>query len=159
MRVDDLALVELRKAQGKRRGSDANILVFAVNAAAPEHDLARGWLECQLNGDRRVGLPWESLTAFVRLVTNPRAFARPLTPSEAWDIVEAWLAVPVAWIPVPTERHAAVLGDLVHRHRLSGNLVPDAHLAAIAIEHGAEVVSGDTDFARFDGLRWRQPPA
>lgn len=138
---------------------DANILVFAVNATAPEHERAVEWLERQLNGDRRVGLPWESLTAFVRLVTNPRAFARPLTPSEAWDIVESWLAVPVTWIPGPTERHAAVLGDLVRRYRLSGNLVPDAHLAAIAIEHGAEVVSADTDFARFTEIRWSNPLA
>jgi toxin-antitoxin system PIN domain toxin len=138
---------------------DANILVFAVDTAAAEHERARDWLEQQLNGDRRVGLPWESLTAFVRLVTNPRAFARPLAPSEAWDIVEAWLAVPVTWVPGPTERHATVLGDLVRRYRLSGNLVPDAHLAAIALEHGAEVVSADTDFARFTEVRWSNPLA
>lgn len=138
---------------------DANLLVFAVNEAAPEHERARAWLEQQLNGDRRVGLPWESLTAFVRLVTNPRAVARPLSPADAWDIVKSWLAVPVAWIPGPTERHAAVLGDLVRRYRLSGNLVPDAHLAAMAIEHGAEVVSADTDFARFTEVRWSNPLA
>ena len=138
---------------------DADILVFAVNTAAPEHERAVAWLEDRLNGDRRVGLPWESLTAFVRLVTSPRAFAQPLAPAEAWDIVEAWLAAPVAWVPGPTDRHAAVLGDLVRRYRLSGNLVPDAHLAAIAIEHGAEVVSADTDFARFTEIRWSNPVA
>jgi uncharacterized protein len=138
---------------------DANILVFAVNEAAPEHERATAWLEAQLNGDRRVGLPWESLTAFVRLVTNPRAFPRPLAPAEAWSLVEAWLAAPVAWVPGPTERHAAVFGDLVRRYRLSGNLVRDAHLAAIALEHGAEVVSADTDFARFAELRWSNPLA
>ena len=136
---------------------DANILVFAVNTAAPEHARATAWLEASLNGDRRVGLPWESLTAFVRLVTHARSFPRPLAPNEAWDIVDAWLAAPVAWVPAPTERHAAVLGDLVRRYRLSGNLVPDAHLAAIAIEHGAEVISADTDFARFTELRWFNP--
>ncbi len=138
---------------------DANILVFAVNTAAPEHSRATAWLEASLNGDRRVGLPWESLTAFVRLVTHARSFPRPLAPNEAWDIVDAWLAAPVAWVPAPTERHAAVLGDLVRRYRLSGNLVPDAHLAAIAIEHGAEVISADTDFARFTELRWSNPIA
>ena len=138
---------------------DANILVYAVNTAAPEHRRATAWLEASLNGDRRVGLPWESLTSFVRLVTHARSFPRPLAPSDAWDIVEAWLAAPVAWVPAPTERHAAVLGDLVRRYRLAGNLVPDAHLAAIAIEHGAEVVSADTDFARFTELRWFNPVA
>jgi hypothetical protein len=117
------------------------------------------WLEAELNGDRRVGMPWESLTAFVRLVTNPRAFPRPLAPGDAWDLVDEWLAAPVAWIPVPTDRHAAVLGDLVRRYRLAGNIVPDAHLAAIALEHGAEIVSADTDFARFTELRWSNPLA
>lgn len=73
--------------------------------------------------------------------------------------MEAWLAVPVVWIPGATERHASVLGDLVRLYRLSGNLVPDAHLAAIAIEHGAEVVSADTDFARFTEIRWSNPLA
>ncbi len=138
---------------------DANILVFAVNTAAPEHERAAAWLEARLNGDRRVGLPWESLTAFVRLVTNPRAFPRPLAADDAWNTVEAWLAAPVAWVPTATDRHAQVLGDLVRRYRLTGNLVPDAHLAAIALEHGAEVVSADTDFARFTELRWSNPLA
>jgi uncharacterized protein len=138
---------------------DANILVFAVNEAAPEHDRAAAWLEACLNGNRRVGLPWESLTAFVRLVTNPRVVSRPLSPEDAWDIVESWLAMLVAWVPAPTERHADVLGDLVRRYRLTGNLVPDAHLAALAIEHGAEVISADTDFARFSEVRWSNPLA
>ena len=73
--------------------------------------------------------------------------------------VDAWLASPVAWIPLPTERHAAVLGDLIRRYRLSGNLVPDAHLAALALVHGAEVISADTDFARFTEVRWSNPLA
>jgi uncharacterized protein len=138
---------------------DANILLFAVNSAAPEHERAAAWLEGALNGNRRVGLPWESLTAFVRLVTNPRVVQRPLAPADAWAFVEEWLAGPVAWVPVPTERHAAVLGDLVRRYRPSAKLVPDAHLAALAIEHGAEIISADTDFARFTEIRWRDPLA
>ena len=138
---------------------DANILVFAVNSAAPEHDLALAWLEGALNGNRRVGLPWESLTAFVRLVTSPRVVPRPLSPGDAWDMVEAWLGAPAAWVPIPTDRHAAVLGDLVRRYRAAGRLVPDAHLAALAIEHGAEVISADTDFARFTEIRWSNPVA
>ena len=138
---------------------DANILLFAVNESAPEHDRAVAWLEDALNGNRRVGLPWESLTAFLRLVTNPRVVPRPLAPVDAWAFVEDWLAAPAAWVPVPTERHAAVLCDLVRRYRPIANLVPDAHLAALAIEHGVEVFSADTDFARFTEVRWRDPLA
>ena len=138
---------------------DANILLFAVNESAPEHSLAAAWLEDALNGNRRVGLPWESLTAFVRLVTNPRVVSRPLAPVDAWAFVEDWLAAPAAWVPVPTERHAGVLGDLVRRHRPVAKLVPDAHLAALAIEHGVEIISADTDFARFTEARWRDPLA
>ena len=138
---------------------DANILLYAVNPAAPEHERAAAWLEAALNGNRRIGLPWESLAGFVRLATNPRAFAHPLAPADAWALVEEWLAAPAAWVPVPTDRHAAVLGDLVRRYRTAGKLVPDAHLAALAIEHGAEVISADTDFARFTEIRWRNPLA
>lgn len=138
---------------------DANILLFAANTAAAEHERARTWLEEALNGNRRVGLPWESLTAFVRLATNPRVVAKPLAPVAAWAFVEEWLAAPAAWVPVPTERHAEVLGGLVRRYRPSAKLVPDAHLAALAIEHGAEIISADTDFARFTEVRWRDPIA
>jgi toxin-antitoxin system PIN domain toxin len=138
---------------------DANVLLFAANESAPEHAVARAWLEDALNGSRRVGLPWESLTAFVRLATNPRIVPRPLSPAAAWAFVDEWLASPAAWVPVPTDRHAEVLGDLVRRYRTAGKLVPDAHLAALAIEHGAEIVSADTDFARFTEVRWRNPVA
>jgi uncharacterized protein len=138
---------------------DANVLLYAVDEAAAEHDRAASWLEAQLNGHGPVGIPWTSLIAFVRISTHPRASARPLSPEDAWGFVEEWLAVPVVWIPGPTERHAAVLAELLHRHRPSGNLVPDAHLAAIAIEHGLELWSADTDFARFTEVRWRNPLA
>src|SRR5689334_8113484 len=115
---------------------DANLLLYAVDDLAPDHPTASAWLADQLNGDRRVGIPWESITAFVRISTHPRATTRPLTPAEAWRFVEEWLAVDQVWVPVATERHADVLGGLVERYRIAGNLVPDAHLAAIAIEHG-----------------------
>ena len=138
---------------------DTNILLFATNEASPEHISAVAWLEDALNGNRRVGLPWESLTGFVRLVTNPRVVPLPMAPADAWSIVDAWLAAPAAWVPVATERHAAVLGDLVRRYRTAGKLVPDAHLVALAIEHGAEIISADTDFARFTEVRWRNPVA
>jgi toxin-antitoxin system PIN domain toxin len=136
---------------------DANLLLFAVDSASPWHRPAAGWLTAQLNGERRVGIAWESIGAFVRIATHPRASDNPLEPDEAWAFVEEWLAMPTVWIPQPTEAHDDVLGSLVRRYRLSGNLVPDAHLAAIAIEHGLEVCSADTDFARFTEIRWRNP--
>jgi uncharacterized protein len=136
---------------------DANLLLYSVDRLAPEHDRAAAWMLEQLNGDRRVGIPWESATAFVRISTNPRATTRPLQPHEAWRFVEDWLAADPVWIPVATERHADVLGTLMRTHRISGSLVSDAHLAALAIEHGLEVCSADTDFARFPEVRWRNP--
>ncbi len=119
--------------------------------------MAAGWLTQQLNGPRRVGLPWQSLAAFVRISTHPRASQRPLTPQEAWARVEDWLVAGSVWIPNPTERHAEVLGTLVTSYQLRGNLVADAQLAALAIEYGLTVCSADTDFARFREVRWENP--
>jgi toxin-antitoxin system PIN domain toxin len=138
---------------------DANLLLFAVDVSAPNHERASAWLTEQLNGDRRVGLPWESLTAFVRVATHPRASEQPLKPDDAWQFVIDWLSAPTVWVPVPTEQHADVLGGLVRKYHLAGNLIPDAHLAAMAIEHGLEVCSADTDFARFPEIHWRNPLA
>lgn len=138
---------------------DANLLLYAVDSAAPAHDRASAWLTERLNGDQRVGIPWESLTAFVRIVTHPRATARPLGSDGAWAFVEDWLGLPNVWIPGPTDRHADVFGSLVRRYRLTGNLIPDAHLAALAVEHGLQVCSADTDFARFTEIRWHNPVA
>jgi toxin-antitoxin system PIN domain toxin len=138
---------------------DANLLLFAVDATAPQHAPALAWLSQQLGGSRRVGLPWESLTAFVRIATHPRAVTRPLRPADAWRFIDDWLAAPTVWTPGPTDQHAAVLGDLVRRYRLAGNLIPDAHLAAIAIEHGLTICSADTDFARFTEVEWVNPVA
>ncbi len=138
---------------------DANLLLFAVDSTAPSHDRAMAWLEERLNGDRRVGLPWESLTAFLRIATNPRASDHPLKPANAWRFVEDWLAAPTTWIPLPTDNHADVFGGLVRKYHLAGNLIPDAHIAALAIEHGLEVCSADTDFARFTEIGWRNPLA
>lgn len=138
---------------------DANILLLAVDADSPHHDRVASWLVAQLSGDRRVGLPWESLGAFLRISTHPRASNNPLAPAAAWGFVQDWLAVPNVWIPVPTDKHASVLGRLIDRYQLSGNLLPDAHLAALAIQHGLEIWSADTDFARFTEVRWRNPLA
>lgn len=138
---------------------DANILVYARVASFPQHGPAREWLDQQLSGIHRVGLPWASLLAFLRLVTNPRIFERPETIGEAWEQAVAWLKCDLAWVPEPTERHAQVLGHLLALPGVRGNLVPDAHLAALAIEHGLTLCSTDGDFARFPGLAWQDPLA
>ena len=138
---------------------DANLLLFAVDRTSPWHRDASAWLSRALNGSGRVGLPWESLTAFLRISTNPRAARKPLSSAAAWSHVRAWLDAEAAWVPQPTERHAEILGNLVSRYRLQGNLIPDAHLAAVALEHGLTLCSSDTDFARFTELRWENPLA
>ena len=136
---------------------DANLLVYAHVSSFPQHAAARAWLDERLNGTASVGLPWPSLLSFLRLVTNPRVFERPLALTDAWRQVEAWLACPPVWVPSPTERHAEVLGRLLRQAAGRANLVPDAHLAALAIEHGLTVCSTDGDFARFGELRWENP--
>ena len=138
---------------------DANILLFAIDEGSPFHTASSRWLSEQLGGVRRVGLPWQSLAAFLRISTHPRAAEHPLSPDEAWSYVEEWLAADAAWIPQPTDRHGEVLGSLLTTHQLRGNLVPDAQLAALAIEHGLIVCSADTDFARFTEIRWLNPLA
>lgn len=136
---------------------DANLLLFAVDSSSPFHPVAARWLTEQLNGPRRVGFPWLSLRAFLRISTHPRASDRPLSPAAAWSHVEDWLGSPAAWVPGPTERHADVLGGLIARYRLSGNLIPDGALAALAVEHGLALASADTDFARFTEITWVNP--
>lgn len=138
---------------------DANLLLFARDATSAQHEVARTWLSDRLNGRVRVGLPWASLLAFIRISTHPRAYEQPLRAEEAWDQVEHWLGAPASWVPAPTERHAEVLGELIKGYGLTANLVPDAHLAALAIEHGLEVCSADSDFARFTEVRWINPVA
>jgi uncharacterized protein len=136
---------------------DANVLVYAHVSNFDQHEEARSWLDEQLNADRRLGLPWESLTAFVRLVTNPRVFTEPEPVGDAWQQVEDWLQRPGAWIPGPTDRHREVFGALIAETKPTASLVPDAHLAAIALQHGLAVASTDADFARFPTVRWIDP--
>jgi toxin-antitoxin system PIN domain toxin len=138
---------------------DANLLIYAYAPRTPEHEPARRWLEAQMNGTSRVGLPWASLLAFIRVMSNPRLITGPQLIDTAWRQVELWLDEPVAWVPQPTENHRRVLGDLVRTMTLTTKLVPDAHLAALAIEHGLTLCSTDGDFARFPGLRWENPIA
>ncbi|MBA2419682.1 MAG: type II toxin-antitoxin system VapC family toxin [Thermoleophilaceae bacterium] len=138
---------------------DANLLVFAVHEESPSHSSARDWLQEVLRGARRVGFPWQSIGAFLRITTNPRIFARPLPPAVAWERVSDWLDSGIAWVPEPGRRHAEILGGLITRHHVSGNLVPDTQLAALAIEHGVTLCSADSDFARFAEVRWVNPLA
>ena len=138
---------------------DANILLYAVDRDSPFHERSRGWLETALNGTRRVGIPWSSTTAFARIATHPRALRDPLSPTAAWALVEAWLDAPAAWVPAPGGAHQEILGRLVRDLDLRGNLVADAAVAALCIEHGLDVVSADTDFARFTEIGWLNPAA
>jgi toxin-antitoxin system PIN domain toxin len=136
---------------------DANVLLYAVDASSPFHSSAKDWLESSLNEPARIGLPWASLLAFQRISTHPRASVRPLSPSQAWSFVADWLDAEATWVPVPGERHAEILRDLVVAGDLRGNLITDAHLAALAIEHGVGVCSTDSDFARFPQINWVNP--
>lgn len=136
---------------------DANLLIYAHVMSLPQHERAREWLDDQLNGAARVGLPWPTLLAFLRLVTNPRVFDQPEPVAQAWVQVLAWLGCETVWIPQPGERHAELLGELLALPGIHANLVPDAHLAALAIEHGLTLYSTDGDFARFPRLRWTNP--
>ncbi len=135
---------------------DANLLVYAHVGDLPQHASARIWLDTQLNSVTPVGLPWPSLLAFVRLVSNPRIFERPEPLLEAWSQVAQWLSLEPVWIPQPTRHHQAILGRLLEQVQRP-NLVPDAHLAALAMEHGLTLYSADGDFARFSDLKWVNP--
>jgi len=136
---------------------DANLLIYAQVVGLPEHEAAARWLERQFNEQPRVGLPWASLLTFIRIVSNPRVFERPLRLRSAWSHVSEWLSLKSVWIPQPTERHPSLLGSLLTEGGERANLVPDAHLAALALEHGLTLCSTDGDFARFSKLRWENP--
>lgn len=138
---------------------DANILLYSIDAASPFHERARGWLTDALNGPRRVGIPWISLWAFVRIATNARAGEHPLTPAQAWNCVQRWQLAPATWTPQPGQGHGTILKDLIVRLDLRAGLVSDAILAAICIEHGLDIVSADSDFARFPEITWINPVA
>lgn len=130
---------------------DVNVLLFAQNSEAPDHERARAWLDCALSSRESVGFAWVALLGFIRLSTT---LPRPNTPGEAFDVVGEWLDRPNAEIVQPTRRHAAVLRALVEDAGTAGHLTTDAHLAALAIEHGAALASFDGDFHRFAGLRF-----
>jgi toxin-antitoxin system PIN domain toxin len=136
---------------------DINLLLYATVENYPQHVAARTWLEEQFNANGQVGLPWLSLLGFVRIATNPRLFEKPLSVSLAWQQIEEWLALPTVWIPQPTSHHAEILGSLLSASGTGGNLVSDAHLAALSIEHELVLCSTDRDFAKFPNLIWYNP--
>ncbi len=136
---------------------DANVLLYAVNRQAPRHDVSRRWLEAALSGTRPVGFAWVVMLAFVRLSTKPGLFPRPLGVTDATEQVRLWLRRSVAVVVEPTSRHLDILADLLAESGAGGNLVTDAHLGALAIEHNASVISFDRDFGRFAGVRWEEP--
>jgi len=136
---------------------DANLLLYAVDEGSPHHAVAKPWLERQLSGPETFAFAWAVLLAFVRLATNPRVFVAPVTVDAALDLVDSWLEQPNVTVIHPTDRHRQVLRELLLALGTAGNLTSDAHLAALSIEHGAELCSGDNDFARFPRVRWSNP--
>lgn len=136
---------------------DANVLLYAVNTRAREHDRANGWLAEALAGPESVGFSWVVVLAFIRIATHRSLFPSPLETVQAGELVETWLAAPSAVLVEPTTRHLPLLRGLLAEAGTAGNLVNDANLAALALEHDATVVSFDRDFRRFAGVRSQVP--
>lgn len=136
---------------------DLNLLVYATNRDAPLHKDAHRWWQRCLADATPIGLPWAVIVGFVRLSTNPRVMPRPLSPEQAFSVVDDWLAHPSIRPVEPSLRHWALVKELLEPLGSAGNLTTDAHIAAVAIEHGARLYSTDSDFARFPGLRWTNP--
>ncbi len=136
---------------------DVNLFLYAADQSSPRHPAARAWVEAALSGAETVALAWMVLLGFVRLSTHPSVFDRPLEMEEAFDLLDSWLDQPCVTVVHPSDRHAGVLRELLGPLGTAGNLTSDAHLAALAIEHGALLCSCDSDFSRFPGLRWVDP--
>lgn len=136
---------------------DANILLYAQDQLSPNHTAARKWWDIQLSGASPVCLCWTVLSAFIRISTNPRVFENPLSLNQTLSCVQSWLDQPCLRIVYPTSRHWTVFRNLLLEGQAVANLVTDAHLAALAIEHGCELLSTDADFSRFPSVKWRNP--
>jgi toxin-antitoxin system PIN domain toxin len=136
---------------------DINLLLHAYNADSPSHAAARAWWQARMNGAAPVGLCWAAMLGFVRLATHRQVMTNPLPPKAACDRIRTWLDRPCVSIIEPGPRHADLVFGLIESVGAGGNLTTDAHLAALAIEHQAELHSTDADFSRFPGLRWRNP--
>jgi toxin-antitoxin system PIN domain toxin len=138
---------------------DVNIFIYAVNRDAPLHSRAKSWLEATITGTEPIGIPWTVLLAFLRLTTRPGLFRNPMPLDAAFDVIDSWLAQPSVSIVDPGPSHRTILRGLLSPIGTGGNLTSDAHLAALALEHRAELCSTDHDFQRFPGLKWRNPLA
>jgi len=136
---------------------DANILLYAEDETSPYHALSRTWWDAKLSGTESVCLCWTVLNAFIRIGTNPRVFTNPLSLDQAITRVQSWLDQPNVCLIQPTQRHWIVFQQMLSGGQAVANLVTDAHLAALAIEHDCELHSTDSDFSRFSGLRWKNP--
>lgn len=136
---------------------DLNVWLYAINSDSARHDLAKTTLQTILSGTESVGLPWVVLLGFLRIATNPRVLPRPLDPNQAIAIVDDWLALPVVEILTPGREHWRILRDLIRETGTAANLITDAHMAALAMENGATLVSFDADFGRFPRLKLIQP--
>jgi toxin-antitoxin system PIN domain toxin len=138
---------------------DANILLYAEDSLSEHHEAARTWWDTQLSSSDPVGLCWPVLSAFIRIATNARLHQRPLTIKEAVERVQSWLDQPCVRLVLPTDQHWSCFQRMLRSGNAVGNLVSDAHLAALAVEHNSVLQSTDSDFARFRGLRWKNPIA
>jgi toxin-antitoxin system PIN domain toxin len=136
---------------------DANLLIYSHNEDAPEHAAARAWFEATLGSPSRVGLPWSSVLAFVRIASNPALFRNAASPLVTWRIAKRWLERPNVWVPMPGPDHNEILESILDNRQMTSRLVPDAHLAALAMEYGLTLYSTDGDFAKIKGLRWINP--
>ncbi len=138
---------------------DANILLYAEDSLRPLHRQARSWWDTQLSGSSPVCLSWVVVSAYIRIGTNPRVFQQPLALAQALARVQSWLDQPCTRLVQPTQRHWVVFQQMLTDGQARGNLVTDAHLAALAVEHGCVLCSTDADFARFPTLKWQNPLA
>jgi len=138
---------------------DVNLLIYAVDRTSPFHRRSRVWWDDLLSSNEPVGLCYPAVLGFVRITTNRRAFREPLAVETALTIAETWMEQPNVVLLAPTERHWTIFADLLRSLAVGANLTTDAHIAAYAIERGATLCSNDSDFGRFDGLRWRNPLA
>lgn len=138
---------------------DADLLLYSVDSSSPHHEPAVGWLEDALSGPVRVGFPIQTLTSFARIATHPRVMTSPLGASDVSRLVVAWLDEPSAWVPEAGRGTWRAARQLLEGTAVTGNLLPDLMLAALALQYGVPVVSADTDFARFPQVRWINPVA
>jgi toxin-antitoxin system PIN domain toxin len=136
---------------------DANLLIYAIDTDSPHHGSARRWLEDALSGDTAIALPWIVLLAFLRITTRTGIMRRPLPPDEALGYIDSWLRQPYVRALAPGENHWPILKNLLLSSGTAGNLTSDAHVAALALEHGCTIVSADNDFRRFAGVTHVNP--